>query len=42
MEEDLAKVKARVKVTEAQEELNKGKTLGSGLNSGNQIVFTEK
>ena len=31
-----------MKVIEAQEELNKGKTLDSGLNSGNQIVFTEK
>ena len=42
LEEELTKVKARVKVTEAHEELNKGKTLDSGLNSGNQIVFTEK
>ena len=33
----LIKAKARVKVIEAQEELEKGKTLDSGLNSGNQM-----
>ena len=41
LEEELLKAMARVKVTEAQEELEKGKTLSSGLNSGNQIEFTE-
>ena len=38
----LVKAKARVKLTEAQEELEKGKTLNSGLiSSGNQIGFTK-
>ena len=41
LEEELVEAKARVKVTEAQEELEKGKILSSGLNSGNQIGFTE-
>ena len=41
LEEELVKAKARVKVIEAQEELEKGKTLSSGLNSGSQIGFTE-
>ena len=40
LEEELVKAKARVKVIEAQEELEKGKTLSSGLNSGSQIGFT--
>ena len=41
LEEELVKAKARVKVIEAQEELEKGKTLSSYLNSGNQIGFNE-
>ena len=41
LEEELVKAKARVKVIEAQEELEKGKTLSSGLNSDNQVGFTE-
>ena len=41
LEQELVKAKARVKVTEVQEELEHGKTLDSGLNSGNQIGFTE-
>ena len=41
LEEELVKAKAGVKVTEAQGELEKGKTLDSGLNSGSQIGFTE-
>ena len=41
LEEELVKAKARVKVIEAQEELEKGKTISSGLNSDNQIGFTE-
>ena len=36
-EKELAKAKARVKATEEQEELEKGKTLDFGLHSGNQI-----
>ena len=35
LEEELVKAKARVNVTEAHEELENGKTLNSGLNSGN-------
>ena len=35
------KAKARVKVIEAQEKLEKGKTLDPGLNSGSQIGFTK-
>ena len=41
LEEELVKAKARVKVVEAQEKLEKVKTLSSGLNSGNQIGFTK-
>ena len=41
LEEELVKAKARVKVVQAQEKLEKGKTLSSGLNSGNQIGFTK-
>ena len=41
LEEELVKAKARLKVIEVQEELEKGKTLSSGLNSGNQVGFTE-
>ena len=41
LEEELVKAKARVKVIEVREELEKGKTLSSGLNSGNQVGFTE-
>ena len=41
LEEELVKEKARVKVIEVQEELKKGKTLSSYLNSGNQIGFNE-
>ena len=36
-EKELAKAKTRVKATEEQEELEKGKALDFGLNSGNQI-----
>ena len=35
LEEELVKAKARVNVTKAYEELENGKTLNSGLNSGN-------
>ena len=41
LEEELVKAKARVKVIEVQEELEKGKSLDSGLNFGNQIGFSE-
>ena len=41
LEEELVKAKARVKVIEVQEELEKGETLSFGLNSGNQIGFIE-
>ena len=41
LEEELVRAKARVKVTEAQEELEKSKTLDFGLSSGNQIGFAE-
>ena len=41
LEEELVKAKARVKVIEAQEELEKGKSLNSCFNSGSQIGFTE-
>ena len=41
LEEELVKAKARVKVIEAQERLEKDKTLDFGLNSDNQIGFTE-
>ena len=40
LEKELAKAKARVKVIKSQEELEKGKTLDSRLNLGNQIAFT--
>ena len=41
LEEEWVKVKARIKVMKVQEELEKDKNLDSGLNSGNQIGFTE-
>ena len=41
LDEELAKVKSRVKVIERQEELGMGKTLNFGLTSGNQIAFIE-
>ena len=41
LEEELVKEKARVKIIEVQEELKKGKTLSSYLNSDNQIGFNE-
>ena len=41
LEEKLVKAKARVKIIEAQEELEKSKTLSSCLNSGNQIRSNE-
>ena len=41
LEEELVKAKARLRVIEAQEELEKGKTLSSSLKSGNEIGFTE-
>ena len=41
LEEELVKRKAGVKVIEAQEELDKGKFLDSGLNSDYQIGLTE-
>ena len=41
LEEELVRTKARVKVIETQEELEKSKTLDFGLSSGNQIGFTE-
>ena len=40
LEEELVKAKARLKVTKAQEELEKGITINSGLNSGHQYGFT--
>ena len=41
LEEVLVKAKARLKVIEAREELEKVKSLSTCLNSGNQIGFNE-
>ena len=40
LEEELVKAKARLKVTKAQEELENGITIESGLKSGHQFGFT--
>ena len=41
LEEELVKAKARLRVIEAQAELEKDKALSSGLKSDSQIGFTE-
>ena len=41
LEKELVNAKARVKVIEVQEELEKSKTLNSGLNFGSHIGFTK-
>ena len=41
LEKEQVKAKARVKIIEMQEELEKGKNLSSSLNFGNQTGFTE-